>query len=146
MTILHAQWQDERIEPLELSMLSPMDIHRDGRWEWRDLPRIEADGLWYPICCYWITEDMWYKSFYDKMHQNVDTREPKILDNGLILAIKMGNNKFLCAEHLGMTHIDGIIFEGKHCINDAVKASVWWRECDPLNNPDAAPYAGTFSY
>lgn len=143
MNTMHSQWRDDRIQPLELDKLSPMDIHRDGRWEWRDLPRIQADGLWYPIACYWITEDLWYRSFYNVMHKNVDIRDPKILDNGLILAVKMGNNKFLCAEHMGYTHIDAIIFDNS---NDAVKHAVWWRECDPLNNPDAPDYAGTFSY
>ena len=119
-----------------------MDIHKDGRWQYRDMPSIQSDGLFYPIACYWLNEDMWFRSFVRPLQHAVDIREPIVNDEGMILAIKIGNNKFQVAEHLGYTHIDGIVFENS---DEATKHGLWYRVCDPLHNPEKI-YLNTFNY
>mgnify|MGYP002636391845 CR=1 FL=1 len=143
-TYLKCQWQDPRIDKFELSKLTPMDGHDDGRWEWRDLPRIREQGLWYPILLYKVTPEWWHTK-YIKWRPKIQTpyEDPIVNEDGMIWAVKMGSNRYLCARYLGYQFIDCIMFEDS---NDCVKLGVWLRECDPLNNKDAEPYQGKFSY
>ena len=127
----------------ELSKLTPMDLHSDERWKTRDLTSIRDNGMYYPIMLYKVTLDWWNNTFAGwrpKMQEYVD---PRVNDDSMIWAIKMGSNRYQCAVYLGYDSIDSIMFDNP---NDCVKLAVWFRECDPLNNKDAPPYTGAFGY
>jgi len=102
------------IKPTPLHKLSPTTYHMDGRWEWRDLPSLQKDGLIYPILYRKVTPEWWNKTFtnafkhlecWDKI------KDPKINEDGMIWSISLGNNRIICAEHLGYDHIDAIFFD-----------------------------------
>lgn len=140
---LQSKWRDPRIQPFPLNKLTPMDLHKDNRWKTRDLPRIEKDGLWYPIMLFKVTPDWWINKHTNCQTESVHRIDAVINEDGMVWAIKMGSNRYQCAIHLGYNTIDAIMFDD---VNDCVKLAVWYRECDPLNNNDAIPYKGTFSY
>ena len=139
---LQSKYRDPRIQPYELAKLTPMDLHSDERWCTRDLPRIVEYGLWYPLALYKVTPAWWHGSFAKWRPKNNRYIEPVVNEDGLIWAIKMGSNRYQCAVHLGYNTIDAIMFDNP---NDCIKLTVWFRECDPLNNKDA-PYTGAYEY
>lgn len=140
---LQSIYRDDRIQEFELSKLTPMDLHRDERWKTRDLPRISEHGLWYPIMLYKVTEDWWNNSFSSWRPKGCYYVNPIVNEDDMIWAIKMGSNRFQCARHLGYTSIDAIMFDNS---DDCVKLGAWFRDCDPLNNKNARPYQGLYSY
>lgn len=143
MSTLKAIWKDTRIEPFLLEKLTPMDTHNDFRWKTRDLPSISLNGLWYPILLYKVTPEWWnlkYLKWRPKTYYDII---PKVNDDGMIWAIKMGSNRYFCAKHLQYDSIDSIMFDNS---DDCVKLGVWYRECDPLNNKNHPPFQGKFSY
>ena len=140
---LQSKWRDPRIQPFLLSKLTPMDLHKDERWLTRDLPRIERDGLWYPIMLYRVTEEWWNGGFKNWRPKSSHYVDPIVNEDGLVWAIKMGSNRYQCAKHLGYESIDAIMFDHS---DDCVKLAAWHRDCDPLNNVNAQPYQGLFQY
>ena len=136
-------WRDPRIEPFELNKLSPMGLHTDDRYLTRDLPSIQREGLWYPIMLCRIDPKLWMREYAPHPDGGTYLLPPVINDDGWIWAVKMGANRWQAAKHLGYDTIDAIMF--KHT-NDCVKLTIWHRECDPLHNPDCAPYSGAWSY
>lgn len=144
MTNLQSRFRDTRIQPYELSKLTMMDCQKDERWRTRDLPRVEAHGLWYPIMLYPVTPEWWHGP-YKKWRNTTDLihEEPVINEDGMIWAIKVGNNRYQCAVHLGYTSIDAIMFDNCH---DCIKLGIWLRDCDPLNNSNAPAYTGAVRY
>lgn len=140
---LQSKWRDPRIKPFLLSKLTPMDLHNDERWLTRDLPRIERNGLWYPIMLYKVTPDWWNTKFVSWRPKGCYYIDPIVNEDEMIWAIKMGSNRYQCAQHLGYESIDAIMFDHS---DDCVKLAVWHRDCDPLNNTNAQPYQGLFQY
>jgi hypothetical protein len=140
---LQSQWRDPRIQPYTLSKLTPMDLHTDQRWKTRDLPRIEQDGLWYPIMLYKISPYWWHNMYCRWKPKEYEHTRPIINEDGMIWAVKMGSNRYQCAVYLGYNTIDAIMFNNS---DDCVKLAVWHRECDPLNNKNASPYTGAYGY
>lgn len=140
---LKAKWRDKRIRRYKLCKLTPMDLHCDDRWETRDLPSIQKNGLWYPIMLYRIHPEWWIKNFTKWRPTSHSYIDPIINEDGYIWAIKMGSNRYQCAVHLGYDTIDAIMFDNS---DDCVKLAVWHRECDPLNNKKAPPYTGAYGY
>lgn len=134
---------DERAKPTRLDSLTPMDLHNDERWMTRDLPRIRSQGLHYPLLVYPVTVDYWYNR-YTKLHSGqLRHAEPRINPDGMIHAVKVGSNRYQCACYLGYETIDAIMFDNQI---DCIKLGIWLRDCDPLNNKNAPPYQGLFSY
>jgi len=126
---LTSQWKDSRIQQIPLVNLTPMDLHADNRFLTRDLPSIRDNGMWYPVLAYWVTEEWWrgpYENWRPKMNP---VAMPTIID-GMILALKIGNNRYQCANHLGYTSIDGMIMSDA---NECVKLGRWFDQCDPLH-------------
>jgi hypothetical protein len=140
---LSSKWRDPRIKPYKLSLLTPMDLHNDDRWITRDLPSIQANGLYYPILLYKETLEWWntkYKGWYSGLKRHAT---PIINDDELIHLVKMGSNRYQCAVHLGYDSIDAIMFNTQE---DCIKLGAWFRDCDPLNNKNALPYSGLYGY
>ena len=126
-----------------------MDGHDDERWKWRDLPRIKEQGLWYPLLLYKVSPEWWNTKFMSwRPKIKTPYQSPVVNEDEMIWAIKIGSNRYLCALHLGYTHIDGIMFENQagKAADACVKLGVWLRECDPLNNSEAEQYQGKYSY
>lgn len=140
---LSSQWRDPRISPYDLSKLTPMDLHKDERWQTRDLPLIQEKGLWYPIMLYKVSPYMWHNRYSHWWPNGCYKAAPIINDDGMIWAVKMGSNRYQCAVHLGYETIDAIMFDHS---DDCVKLAVWHRECDPLNNKNAPAYTGAYGY
>lgn len=138
---MHSTWRDPRIQPYELAKLTPMSLHSDERWKTRDLPRIEKDGLWYPIALYKVTLDWWNTKFVKWRPLSCRYVDPIVNEDGFIWAIKVGSNRYQCAEYLGYSAIDAIMFSHS---DDCAKFAIWIQETDPLNT--AAPYQGLWSY
>jgi len=65
-----------------------------------------------------------------------------IADDGQVWTIKAGTNRFQTARDLGYDSIDGIM-----CANsdECAKLTMWFKECDPLRNPEKL-YTGAWSY
>jgi hypothetical protein len=143
MTHLSSKYRDIRIKPYELAKLTPMDIHSDERWQTRDLPRIQADGLWYPIMLYKVTPEWWNGPFARWRPKSNRFVDPVTNKDGMIWAVKMGSNRYQCAVHLGYDTIDAIMFDNS---DDCAKLAAWYRDCDPLNNSNAPTYTGAFGY
>lgn len=140
---LKAKWRDKRIKRYKLSTLTPMDMHNDERWQTRDLPRIERDGLWYPILLYRVHPN-WWQNYYTKWRsKDCHYIDPIVNKDGYIWAIKIGCNRYQCALHLGYETIDAIMFDNS---DECIKLGIWLRECDPLNNKAAPPYTGAYGY
>lgn len=139
---LSSKWRDPRISIYKLSDLTPMDLHKDERWRWRDLPSIESDGLWYPLMLYKITPEWWHGPFSKWRPLGNYYIDPVINDDGMIWAVKMGSNRWQVAKHLGYDTIDAMMFDHS---DDCVKMARWHKQCDPLHNPDR-PYTGAWSY
>lgn len=140
---LISQYRDPRIKQYELKKLTPMDLHSDNRWQIRDLPSVITNGLWYPIALYKVTPEWWngpFTKWRPKVNNYID---PVVNEDGLIWAVKMGSNRYQCAVHLGYDTIDAIMFDHP---DDCVKLTVWFRECDPLNNKNAPAYTGAYGY
>lgn len=140
---LQSQWQDPRIKPYTLSKLTPMDLHKDERWRTRDLPRIQEHGLWYPLALYKVSPYWWHNTYSRWRPADCWHVPPIINEDGMIWAVKMGSNRYQCAVHLGYETIDAIMFDNS---DDCVKLTVWFRECDPLNNKNAPAYTGAYGY
>jgi hypothetical protein len=140
---LQSQWRDPRINSYNLSKLTPMDLHKDERWRTRDLPRIQQHGLWYPLALYKICPYWWHNTYSRWRPADCCHVSPIINEDGMIWAVKMGSNRYQCAVHLGYETIDAIMFDNS---DDCVKLTVWFRECDPLNNKNAPAYTGAYGY
>lgn len=140
---LSSTWRHPDIIPMPVSMLTPMGINRDGRWKTRDLPKVIESGLWYPIMIYKVTLDWWDNGYAVWRSKFNWYPTPVVNSDGFIWAVKMGTNRWMCANHLGYRSIDCMMFSHP---DDCVKMSVWHRECDPLHNPDAEPYSGKWQY
>ena len=143
MSTLHSIWRDNRIVVVELSRLTPMDLHLDNRYLARDLPRIQQQGLWYPLLVY-RADTLWWNTVWIK-HRSAQCRyvDPTINDDGTIWAVKMGSNRYQSAVHLGYNAIDVIICSDA---NECVKIGKWFAQCDPLNNKQSLPYLGLYDY
>jgi len=142
MKTLNSKWKDSRIIAVSLDKLTPMDLHLDDRYLTRDLPRISTDGLWYPLLVYYADPNWWNNTW--SKHRSVSCRyvDPKIED-GKILAVKMGSNRYQCAVHLGYDFIDVLVCKDA---NECVKIGKWFAQCDPLNNKSSLPYMGLYDY
>jgi len=140
MKTLHSQWKNQKVQSVELSKLTPMDIHRDDRYLTRDLPRIQQQGLWYPLLVYYIDPNWWNNVFVKHRSAQCRWDEPTVVDDK-IWAVKMGSNRYQCAKHLGYDAVDVIICEDANC---CVKLGKWFAQCDPLNT--SMPYKGLFDY
>lgn len=139
---LSAIWQDSRIQAYPLDQLTPMDLHSDDRYLTRDLPRIQSQGLWYPLLIYQVDPTWWYGAYTRHRSTSCKHADP-IINDGWIWAVKMGSNRYQSARDLGYTSIDCIMCEDA---NEAVKLGKWYAQCDPLNNPNFLPYMGLFDY
>lgn len=139
---LSSLYRDDRIQPFKLSTLTPTNLHNDDRWKTRDLPSLIENGLYYPLLIY-KTDLYWWNTKYKKLYSNLKRHAtPVINDDGMIHAIKIGNNRYECAVHLGYETIDAIMLDSeKACI----QLGIWFRDCDPLNK-DAPAYTGAFGY
>ena len=140
---LQSIYRDPRIRPVKLANLTPMDMHADDRWKTRDLPSIQANGLWYPIIIFRVIPTWWVKSYMRWRPKSNKYIDPIINEDGMIWAVKMGSNRYQCAIHLGYEIIDAIIFDDQ---KDCLRLGAWFRDCDPLNNKNASPYTGAFGY
>ena len=140
---LQSKYRDTRIQPYELGKLTPMDLHSDNRWQTRDLSSVITNGLWYPIALYKVTLEWWHGPFTKWRPKVNNYIDPIVNEDGLIWAVKMGSNRYQCAVHLGYDTIDAIMFDHP---DDCVKLTVWFRECDPLNNKNAPAYTGAYEY
>lgn len=140
---LSSKYRDPRIEAYKLDQLSPMCLHDDGRYLTRDVPRIEHDGLWYPILLYKVTPQWWAEKFAPWPYGGCNLLPPVINEDGMVWAVKMGSNRWEAAVHLGYDSIDAIMFGHS---DDCVKLGVWFRDCDPLHNSDCPPYTGAWEY
>ena len=143
MTHLSSKYRDTRINPYELDKLTPMDLHSDERWQTRDLPSIQTNGLWYPLMLYKITPEWWNGAFTKWRNKHNRYADPIINEDGMIWAIKVGSNRYQCAVYLGYKTIDAIMFDNS---DDCAKLGIWFRDCDPLNNSNAPAYTGAFGY
>lgn len=143
MKILHSRWRDERIVSLELKFLTPMDLHLDNRYLTRDLPKIQMQGLWYPILVYRADPQWWNNVFVKHRSKQCRYNTPIVNNDGTVWAIKMGSNRYQCAKHLKYDAIDSIICNSA---NECVKIGKWFAQCDPLNNTNSLPYMGLFDY
>lgn len=141
MKTLHSIWRDERIVPIKLTQLTPMSLHLDERWATRDLPRVQKDGLMYPIAVYKTTVDWWNNKFTKWRPLNCRYVDPIENDDGFVWAIKVGSNRYQCAEFMGFDSIDAIMFENS---DEAAKFGIWVRETNPLITNRR--YEGLWSY
>ena len=106
----------------------------DGRWEWRDLPRIQRDGMWYPVLYDRVTPEWWDNTFTGCFSYKDDwdiIKNPTICDDGFIYLVRIGNNRVKVAEHLGYDSIDGIFFP---VLRNLVQYSQLIKNTDPYNN------------
>jgi len=142
MKTLHSQWQDQRIQSTELNKLTPMGLHSDNRYLDRDLPKIQKNGLWYPLLVYLVDPQWWHTVFVHHRPKHCEYNDPVDVD-GSIWAIKMGNNRYQCAQYLGYDAVDVIICKDA---NECVKIGKWFAQCDPLNNKNSLPYLGLYDY
>jgi len=120
-----------------------MDVHADGRYLTRDLPRIQQLGLWYPLLIYKADPVWWREIYQPRQGKTVLPATPTVNDDGCIWAVKMGSNRYQCALALEYDAVDAIMCEDA---NQAVRLGRWYAQCDPLNNPNALPYMGLFDY
>lgn len=140
---LNAIYLDPRTKAFRLDTLTPMDLHNDDRWITRDLPSIQTNGMYYPILLYKITLDWWntrYKKLYSSLNRHAT---PIINDDGLIHAVKVGSNRYQCANHLGYETIDAIMFDSQE---ECIQWGIYFRDCDPLNNKNAPSFTGAYGY
>ena len=120
-----------------------MDLHSDDRYLTRDLPRIKEQGLWYPILVYPVKPNWWSENYENwRNKDNPHIFEPVVIGN-LIFAIKIGNNRYQCAKHLGYDSMDAIFLT---TAIECVKLAKWFVQCEPLNNVDAVPYMDLLDY
>lgn len=143
MKTLHSKWRDSRISAVDLDKLTPMDLHLDNRYLTRDLPRIQTDGLWYPLLVYRV-DPVWWNNIWVK-HRSAQCRylHPVVNSDNTVWAVKMGSNRYQTALALGYTAVDVIICEDA---NQCVKLGKWFAQCDPLNNNNSLPYMDLFDY
>lgn len=123
------------IAPVPLKKLSISSYHTDGRWEWRDLPRIQQDGMWYPVLYDRVTPEWWDKTFTGCFSYKDDwdiINPPNIWEDGYIYLVRIGNNRIKVAEYLRYDHIDGIFFP---VLKDLIKYHQFIKNTDPYNNP-----------
>lgn len=119
---------------MELSRLSPMSYHVDDRWRTRDLPRVQQDGLWYPLLYYKVTWDWWTEKFASWFSANSGwpyINPPTVNEDGYIWALKLGCNRYRVLKYMGYTSADAILFDNS---NDLVKLGFYLRDKDPLHN------------
>lgn len=143
MKTLHCKWKDSRITAVDLNRLTPMDLHLDNRYLTRDLPRIQRDGLWYPLLVYRV-DPTWWNTVWIK-HRSVQCRyvDPIVNSDGTVWAVKMGSNRYQTAVHLGYDAVDVIICKDA---DECVKMGKWFAQCNPLNNKDSLPYMDLYDY
>jgi len=108
-------------ELINLKFLNLMTIHEDERWIWRDLPRIQCDGMLNPIVVWRTTPAKWHRvqrhtPSMPNFHTEID---------GIVYGVKAGNNRVQVAEHLGYNSIAARIFDDHH---EAVLACLEYRE------------------
>lgn len=140
---LSAIYKDPRISVFRLDTLTPMDLHNDDRWQTRDLPSIQSNGMYYPILLYKMNLD-WWNNKYKKHHSSLNRHaKPIINSDGLIHAVKVGSNRYQCACYLGYKTIDAIMFDSQE---ECIQWGIWFRECNPLNNKNAVPFTGAYEY
>lgn len=123
------------VAPMELSKLSFTSYHLDGRWEWRDLPKIKAAGLWYPLLVYKRDPDWWHTTYKNALGYRESweyIKDPIVNEDGKIWAVHFGNNRVICARYLGYTHIDCISFDN---FSDLIKYSTFIKNEDPFHAP-----------
>jgi hypothetical protein len=140
---LRAQWQDSRKKIYPLHQLTPMDPHADNRHLIRDVPSIEAHGLWYPILIYCVDLHWWNTKYQIWRPKTLLSQDPVINSDGSIWAVKMGSNRLRAAAELGYDSIEGIMCKNS---DECVKLGRWYAQCDPLNKTDTPEYLGIFDY
>jgi len=135
MKTLHCLYRDHPdIQPVPLSQVSLSSFHTDGRWEWRDLPRIEKDGMWYPVLYDRVTPEWWDNTFTGCFSYKDDwdiINPPTIHSDGFIYLIRIGNNRIKVAEHLGYDSIDGIYFP---ILKALIQFNQFLKRDDPIKN------------
>jgi len=132
MESLYQDYPD--IHVIELENLSPMSWHDDQRWFWRDLPKIQDHGLWYPLLYYKVTLEWWNNKFasWKGAYESWDKINPPVVnEDDKIWALKMGTNRLTALKFLGYNTCDAICFENS---DDLIKTGVYFREEDPLHN------------
>jgi hypothetical protein len=139
---LTSTWRDTRIKQFDLSQLTPIYLQPDDRYLWRDLPSIRDRGMDYPILLYRTTPLWWEEKYSSWVHPHVKHSKPIVCADGMVWTIKAGTNRYQAALDLGYDSIDGIMCDDS---DECAKLTMWFKECDPLRNPDR-PYTGAWSY
>ena len=140
---LMSRWRgDARIKAFPISKITPIYLQPDDRYLWRDLPSIKERGMDYPILLYKTAPQWWAEKYDTWINPSVKASMPIIADDGQVWTIKAGTNRFQTARDLGYDSIDGIM-----CANsdECAKLTMWFKECDPLSNPEKL-YTGAWSY
>ena len=140
---LMSRWRgDARIKAFPISKITPIYLQPDDRYLWRDLPSIKERGMDYPILLYKTSPQWWAEKYDTWINPSVKASMPIIADDGQVWTIKAGTNRFQTARDLGYDSIDGIM-----CANsdECAKLTMWFKECDPLRNPEKL-YTGAWSY
>ena len=131
-------YRDSRIQTVPLSKLSPMTLHKDGREQWKTLPTMKEQGMWYPIHVCKVDERLWVAQAISGI-----SRKPIINEDGMIWGVKMGCNRFVTAEMLNYTTIDCIIHP---TLDLCVQWARYFQHVDPLHNDNPEPFEGKFTY
>ena len=98
---LRSIYRDNRIVHIELSKLSPMDLHRDQRYLTKVVPTMQTQGLLYPLSCVKFTPAQWDRQMrnHNEAHR-LYQRQGIVNDDGFVWAVKMGCyamlGKFAC--------------------------------------------------
>jgi hypothetical protein len=141
---LHSIYRDNRIVHIELSKLSPMDLHRDQRFKIKVVPTMQTQGLHYPLSCVKFTPAQWDRQMRNHNEAHRLYQRPGIVnDDGVVWAVKMGCNRFEAAEYLGYTSIDVIFFQHT---DTAVQWARWFEQCDPVNKPGCEEFSAKWDY
>lgn len=131
-----SKWRHDSIIAKSLNDLTPTENHLDDRFKWKVLPSMQMDlCMHYPLVC-WITTEKFYidkflKTCPDEIKIRLQT--PVVDNNGNVLLIKGGNNRFLAAQKLSFTSIDCLIFEKQI---DAIKWTKFLSKENPYFNLD----------
>lgn len=140
---LMSRWRgDDRILPFPLHKITPIYLQPDDRYLWRELPSIKAGGMDYPILLYKTTPQWWEEKYDTWVHPSVKASIPIVADDGQVWTIKAGTNRFQAAKDLGYDSLDGIMCENS---DECAKLTIWFKECDPLRNPEKL-YTNSWSY
>lgn len=135
-------YRDSRIKAVPMNKLSPMSTHGDGREQWKTLPTMKSEGMYYPIHVCKVDEKLWYNQVMRIAPElQALQRQPIVNEDGLIWGVKMGCNRFLTAEMLEYDSIDCIIHP---TLDLCVQWARYFQHIDPLHNDNPEPFQGKF--